>query len=512
MPIKLEFGGIELTGDVESQPRQAARTEPGSVRIGVIADLRGRGQSGMAEPAQTLAARRIIRVDRDNLDEVLGRLQVELRLALPGGESTPIVLSFRELEDFHPDRILAHAEVFAALSATRARLENPATFAEADADLTASPRKISPVPSPLAVSPPEESASPADLLDQILQQSSSTTAAAPVSPRQTGAWGAFLEQITAPHIRRENPRQAELIKGIDAAMAQLLRDILHHPAFQSLESLWRSLHLLTRRLDTGAELTLELIDATRAELDADLLSARAIDTTATYKLLIESSVGIEGGRPWTFLVTDLIFGPSGHEIGLLWRLGQVARLAGAPLIAAASSQLVGCESLASAPDPDDWATPTTGKYWSDLRHSAEAPYLGLALPRFLVRAPYGPETSPIEAIAFEELTTPTAHEAYLWGNPAFALAALLGASFNAAGRFDHRRLSADLTDLPLCIERTDDGESRAKPCAEVLLGTRAADRLLEAGLMPFQSIRDRDAIRLAGLTSIADPPAPLQIR
>ena len=327
MPIKLEFGGIELTGDVESQPRQARRTEPGAVRIGVIADLRGRGQFGSAEPGQTLSARRILRVDRDNIDQVLGRLQVELPLTLPGGESTPIVLTFRELEDFHPDRILARADVFAALRSTRARLENPATFAEAAAELSASPREIAPAPRPPAASPLAESTPPADLLDQILQQSSSTAAPAPVSPRQTGAWGAFLEQIAAPHIRRENPRQAELISGIDAAMAQLLRDILHHPGFQSLESLWRSIHLLTRRLETGTELTLELIDATRTELESDLLSASAIDTTATYKLLVEPSVDIEGGRPWTFLVADLTFGPSRTDVALLWRLGQVARLA-----------------------------------------------------------------------------------------------------------------------------------------------------------------------------------------
>ena len=305
MPIKLEFGGIELTGDIESQPRQARRTEPGAVRIGVIADLRGRGLPGKAEPGQALAALRIFRVDRDNLDEVLGRLHIDLPLTLAGGEAKAIVLSFRELEDFHPDRILARAEVFAALRSTRERLENPATFAEAAAELMASPRESEPAPPTVAAPPaPTENIRPADLLDQILQQSS-TAAAAPISPRQTGAWGAFLEQITAPHIHRENPRQAELLGGIDAAMAQLLRDILHHPDFQSLESLWRSIHLLTRRLETGTELTLELIDATRGELELDLLSARPIDTTATYKLLVEPSAGIEGGRPWTFLVADL---------------------------------------------------------------------------------------------------------------------------------------------------------------------------------------------------------------
>ena len=464
MPIKLEFGGVELTGDVESQPLRAGRTEPGAVRIGVIGDLRGRGHSGKAEPGQPLEARRILKVDRDNLDEVLGRLRIELPLTLPGGEPTPIVLSFHELDDFHPDRILAHAEVFAALRSTRARLENPATFAEAAAELSASSRQSVPTPSPSAApSTPAESIPPEDLLDQILQQSSPSAAPVSDSPRRTSAWGAFLEQITAPHIRREDPRQAELLSGIDAAMAQLLRDILHHPEFQSLESLWRSIHLLTRRLETGTDLTVELIDATRGELCADLLSARPIDATATYKLLVEPSVGVEGGRPWSFLVTDLTFGPTGDDVGLLWRLGQIARLAGAPLVAAASSQVVGCESLVATPDPDDWKTPPAEKYWSDLRRSAEAPYLGLVLPRVLLRTPYGQDTSAIEAFPFEEFTGPPAHEAYLWGNPAFALASLLGASFDADGRFDHRRLADQLTDLPLCIERSDDGEPRASP-------------------------------------------------
>ena len=106
---------------------------------------------------------------------------------------------------------------------------------------------------------------------------------------------------------------------------------------------------------------------------------------------------------------------------------------------------------------------------------------------------------------------PPAHASYLWGNPAFALAVLLGNSFNAQGRFDRDRFAFELTDLPLSFESTDDGGTRVKPCAEVLLGTRAADRLLGAGLMPFQSIRNRDAIRLAQLVSIADPPAPLAI-
>src|SRR5208337_3698773 len=345
------------------------------VRIGVIGDFRGRGTRAPVELTHIQADRCLLPVDRDNLDEVLARLCPELSLTLPEAEGTPLVLTFREVDDFHPDRILARAEVFAALQKTRCRLEDPATFAEAAAAIGLGSR---PTGASGATTPPVPAANvtPAELLDLILQQSSPSTPRPQAPPAQTGAWGAFLEQITTPHIHRENPRQAELIAGVDAAMAQLLRDILHHPEFQALESLWRGVPLLTRRLDTGTDLTLELIDLPRAALETDLLSTKPLDSTNAYKLLVEPSVGIQGGRPWTFLVGDFTFGPSRRDIVLLWRLGQIARLAADP-------QILVSDSLAAPPDPDDWSTPPADEGWSDLRRSSEAPYLGLALPRFL---------------------------------------------------------------------------------------------------------------------------------
>ena len=454
MPIKLEFGSIKLTGDVEHQPSEPDRSEGSrTVRIGLIGDFRGRGTGGTVEPGAILSGRRWQRVDRDNLDQVLARLAPVLSLKIPGAEGEPIALSFGELDDFHPDRLLAHAPVFANLQSLRDRLEVPETFAAAAAELGIGPRpaQAEPAqPAPAAQVPPE------NLLDLILQQSA-TPHPAPSAP--AGAWGNFLEKITAPHIRREDPRKAEIIAGVDAAMAQLLRDILHHPDFQALESLWRAVHLLTRRFETGPDFTLELVDLTRDELEADLLSTTPLESTAAYKLLVEPSVGTAGGSPWTLLVADLTFGPSRRDIALLWRLGQLARLAGSPFLAAASPRFVGCESLAATPDPDDWATsPDEG--WSDLRHSGEAPYLGLALPRFLLRGPYSTESRPIETFAFEEFPGQPPHDAYLWANPAFAVAALLGMAFDSQGHFDPRRLSPDLTDLPLALERTDEGEPR----------------------------------------------------
>jgi type VI secretion system protein ImpC len=513
MPGKLEFRGFELTGNLETLPATARRLEGGAVRIGVIADLRTRGEPGSARSEPALATRRITRVDRDNIDQVLGRLGVELSLTLPGEDATPIALTFREIEDFHPDRILARADVFATLRSTRARLQDPATFAATADQLPASLLPaVTHEPDPPQPQSRGAPAAPESLLDLILRQSSSSPTPGGAGRSPSPTLGPFLERITAPYIRHELPHQAELIAGVDSAITHLLRGILHHPRFQALESLWRAIDLLTRRLETGTALSIELIDATRAELEADLLSAKPIDSLDACKLLVDESIGTQGGQPWTFLVADLTFDPNARDIALLWRLGQLARLVGAPLFAAASPRFVGCESLAASPDPDTWGGPDVDDSWSDLRRSDEAPYLGLALPRFLLRAPYGQQSVPIEAFAFEELTGHPPHDFYLWGNPAFALAVLLGSSFDAGGRFDQRRLDCDLSDLPLPLELDADGETREKPCAEVLLGHRAAERMLDAGLMPFQSIRDRDAIHLAGLVSVADPPVPLALR
>ncbi len=52
-------------------------------------------------------------------------------------------------------------------------------------------------------------------------------------------------------------------------------------------------------------------------------------------------------------------------------------------------------------------------------------------------------------------------------------------------------------------------ESHMTPCAESWLKDAAAERLLENGLMPFQSIQGKDAIRLDRLQSLLHPLSPL---
>src|SRR5208337_3099418 len=165
-------------------------------------------------------------------------------------------------------------------------------------------------------------------------------------------------------------------------------------------------------------------------------------------------------------------------------------------------RLLGCVSLAATPEPQDWKPPQNAEAWEALRRLPEASAVGLALPRFLLRLPYGKKTEPIESFDFEEMPDTPSHENYLWGNPAFVCALLLAQSFNQDGWDLRPGVISELDDLALHVYE-ENGESGLKPCAEALLTERTAERILEAGLMPLLSLKGKDRVRLMRFQSIA---------
>jgi type VI secretion system protein ImpC len=134
--------------------------------------------------------------------------------------------------------------------------------------------------------------------------------------------------------------------------------------------------------------------------------------------------------------------------------------------------------------------------------------IGLALPRFLLRLPYGKKTFSAESFDFEEFEGTPEHEYYLWGNPAFAIALQLGRSFNEGGWDMSSGIASEIDGLPLHTFEQD-GETHCKPCAEVLLTEQTVERILEEGLIPLVSFKNRDLVQIARFQSVADPPRPL---
>jgi type VI secretion system protein ImpC len=514
MPKPITFGELEfkLVADMEN-PAGAPDPEV-PFRILVLGDFSGRTNRGAVPSGAAWANQQPIRVDRDNFDAAMAKLGVGLTLPVPGKAAPLTSIRFSGLDDFHPDHLYEQLDIFQALKDPRRRLEDPATFAAVAGGMKGE-RSHAEAPAPPFTSENRAAGKTGpvsgDLLDQIISQTLEAPGkAGPNTP--PSEWQSFLQGIVSPHLLSNNhPRQGEMMTAVDTAAGELMRMILHHPDFMALESAWKGLHFLVSRLETGALLKLYLLDISKAELAADLGSAENLRSIGLYRLLVGQTIETPGAEPWAALIGNYRFEKSHEDIDFLSRMAKIARASGAPFIAAASDKMVCRTSLAKTPDPDDWgqsANTEAIQAWQALRALPEAAYLGLVLPRFLLRLPYGADTKPVESFDFEEMPSLLDHDACLWGNAAFACALLLGQAFDLNGWRLRPGVPLEVNNLPLYL-RKDNAESKLLPCAETLLTRHAAETILDAGLMPLLSFLNQDTVRLARFQAIAAPPRRL---
>ncbi len=506
MPKPISFGELDFNIVASMTETSSVPAPETPFRMLVAGDFSGKGNRGADTSAKVpVAPMRLtpIRVDRDNIDEVLDRLEVLIELPLLGENAPLVSIKFSELDDFHPDALYQRLAVFQALKDTRQSLFDSSTFAAFVEKCQA------PMPPEKKVEMPEPSSQPqaGNLLDQIIEQSQPETqrSASASSPSQ---WDSFLHDIVKPHlVAKANPRQEKMIDAIDAATSELMRMILHHEDFQALESAWRGLSFLVSRLETDSQLKLFLLDVSKVELTADLTLAEDLRLTAFYKVLVEKAVGTAGGQPWAVVAGNYTFEKNIEQMEVLGRVAKIAKAAGTSFVAAAGDTFLCESSLAETPDPDDWQpreNQDDEKSWQALRHIPEAANLGLGIPRFLLRLPYGADTDPVEAFNFEEFLLMPVHANYLWGNPCFAIMLLLGQSFSGQGWSMRPGSVLEINSLPLHLYK-EARETHLKPCAEIMLSQRGAELIIDKGLMPLLSFLNQDTVRLGRFQSIADP-------
>ncbi|HYM75931.1 MAG TPA: type VI secretion system contractile sheath large subunit [Candidatus Dormibacteraeota bacterium] len=507
MPNRYDFGHVHLSAG-EDNP-VARPTSETAFCIAILGDFSGRAHRGLADP-KTIGQRRAYLVDRDNFDEVLSSLKVELHL--PAQEQAPIVFHFSELDDFHPDRLFEH-DVFRRLRQLRDRLQDPSSFPQVAKELGLIKSEMAGMGPPAASSTPVAAPSATrlasgSLLDEMVEQTESRISEDRYT-RKPDEVREFARQVAAKYsVSAPDPRGPELIARVDRAIEDAMTALLHHPDFQALEAIWRATYLLVRQLETGARLKLCLFDISQQELATDLSASSNWRDTGIFRLLVEKSVRTPGADPWAVIVGSYRFGAAAADMAALSGILKIAHEAGAPFLAEASPSWLGCSSLQTAAHPRDWHDSEQTHRLAELRRQPEADSAGLACPRFMLRLPYGEKTSPLESFDFEEFRRGPEHEGYLWGNPAFAAALLLGQSFREAGWDMRPGAVSQLDNLPLHLYSTN-GQSESKPCAEVLLTDDAVEGILDRGLIPLVSYKGRDSVRLMRFQSIAEPQRPL---
>jgi type VI secretion system protein ImpC len=491
-PISFGSLSVELVSSMHDAQARPAQDAP--FRICIMGDFSGRRSRGVVEP---LRGRAPVPVDRDTVDEVLARMKVRLRLESAG---EGLNVAFAGLDDFHPDHLFRRIGVFKALREVRDRLQNTRTFQSALKVL----QGITGETGRAAVQDREPRPSPSGSLLELMMGEVSTGE----GKGEAGIpdMDAFLAAVVRPHlVAREDPEQARLTAVLDRTVSDLMAEVMHHPSFQPLEASWRAVQFLCSRIETDETLQIFLLDISAQELASDLAAHEDLSRTGVYSLLVEDA----RDKPWAVLIGDYAFGY--QDVSTLGRMARVAAAAGAPFIAHAESGLVGCASPDGDPDPASWKSfpdSETLAAWDNLRHLKEAVYLGLVMPRFLLRLPFGRETDAAETFDFEETAQGAVHEHYLWGNPAYACAYLLARSFVLDG-WDMRPGSVlEVDSLPLHVYQ-EQGSSMLKPCAEIALSETAADAIMDAGIMPLATIRDTDTARLVRFQSLAQPSTAL---
>lgn len=305
----------------------------------------------------------------------------------------------------------------------------------------------------------------------------------------------------------------DMIAAIDKKLSDQVNQILHHEDFQKLEGAWRGLHYMVNNTETDEQLKIRVMNISKADLGKTLKRYKGTnwDQSPLFKKIYEEEYGQFGGEPFGCLVGDYHFDQSAPDVELLAEMAKVSAAAMAPFITGASPTLLQMDSWQELSNPRDltkiFSTPEYAA-WRSLRESDDSKYIGLAMPRFLSRLPYGAKTNPVDAFNFEEDTGSADHNKYTWANAAYAMATNINRSFKEYGwcsRIRGIESGGAVENLPTHSFPTDDGGVDMKCPTEVSIADRREAELAKAGFMPLIHRKNSDFAAFIGAQSLQKP-------
>jgi type VI secretion system protein ImpC len=304
-----------------------------------------------------------------------------------------------------------------------------------------------------------------------------------------------------------------LIAEIDQLLTAQVNEVLHCEQFQQLESAWRGLHFLVSRSETGENLKIRVMPLSKTELRNTLRKYKgaAWDTSPLFKKIYEAEYGLLGGTPYGCLIGDYYFNHTPTDCETLREMSKIAAAAHAPFLAAADSAVLGLDSWQDLSAPRDLsAIFQTAEYaaWNSLRKSEDARYVGLTMPRFLGRIPYGEETDPIDEFAFNEETASADPGKFCWLNSAYAMGTNITRAFKEYGWCTQIRgveSGGTIESLPTYTFPTDDGGVDLACPTEIAISDRREAELSKNGFLPLLHRKNSDVAAFIGAQSLQKP-------
>ncbi|MFE8601809.1 type VI secretion system contractile sheath large subunit [Archangium violaceum] len=336
------------------------------------------------------------------------------------------------------------------------------------------------------------------LLDEILSE-------AKIKPKDEGydiarrGVEAFIAEMLAPNRSEERIDKAlvdAMIAEIDKRLSSQVNEIMHHEEVQKLESSWRSLKFLVDRVDFRENIRVEMLNVSKGDLLKDFEDSPEVVRSGLYRLVYSNEYGVFGGKPYGLLLGNYDFGPGPQDIDLLRKCASVAAMAHAPFIANSSPEMFGEQNFLNLPNLKDLKSLFEGPQyarWHSFRESEDARYVGLCMPRFLLRLPYGEKTIPVKAFNFTEDVVGQ-HDKYLWGHASTAFATRVADSF-AKFRWSPNIIgpqSGGAVEMLPLHQYEAMGEIQTKIPTEVMLTERREYELSEEGFIGLVFRKDAD--------------------
>ncbi|WP_285300512.1 type VI secretion system contractile sheath large subunit [Burkholderia glumae] len=304
-----------------------------------------------------------------------------------------------------------------------------------------------------------------------------------------------------------------LIAEIDKQLSDAVSSIMHCDSFKTMEATWRGLNYLVMNTETSTTLKLRVFDAQKEELRSDMVKAVEFDQSALFKMIYEAEYGTYGGKPYSLLVGDYAIAKTPQDIEFVTKMAEVAAAAHAPFLAQASTDLFSLANFGELDKPRDLKKIFEGEEyeaWREFRDLEDARYVTLALPRALLRLPYGTptkrSTTPCDGINFDErigasgkddtlygkdASEPLSYakpapDHLLWGNPAYLLAqritnAFAHYSWTAAIRGEEG--GGLVENLPLYTYTSDNGSTELLCPTEISITDRREKELNDLGFI-----------------------------
>jgi type VI secretion system protein ImpC len=338
----------------------------------------------------------------------------------------------------------------------------------------------------------------ANLLDTIVEQG--RLGQTPEEKEKGKEWiKELVDQVLVGEIEIDKDTDAmlgERITKLDKLISNQLNEVMHAPEFQGLESTWRGLEYVVANTDTSPLLKIKVLNVSKNDILKDFRGKlNDWEKASIFRKVYEEGHGTLGGEPFGCLVGDYEITRHPDDIQLLTSMSNVAAVAHAPFLTAASPALFNWDDfrklaggtgqsrgLADIFDNDAYVQ------WKDFRKSDDSKYVGLCLPHILLRLPYGEKTAPVEEFEYEEGVDGRHHDKYLWGNAAYALAARITDAFAR-----HEWCAAIrgveggglVEGLPAHTFQTDDGDYNVKCPTEIAITDRRENELSQLGFIPL---------------------------